>query len=193
MLPKGYVFRLPTEAEWEYALNANGGKPGNPYIKWRDGDKSVEASIMVVWEDYEKILGEQASKVNKYFGIPSLRVGTKLPNDWGIYDMLSNGREFVLDTVEDTVSDKGNSGVECTGNLIYERVETDPLRFCLDAKTQAAIMRGGDNLRSPFVGTWFGKAMMRTAHKPGKSTTFRLVIGPDLLKERGIKLPDLGK
>ena len=26
-----------------------------------------------------------------------------------------------------------------------------------------------------------------------KYSTFRLVIGPDLLKERGIKLPDLGK
>jgi hypothetical protein len=27
----------------------------------------------------------------------------------------------------------------------------------------------------------------------GMKTTFRLVIGPDLLKERGIKLPNLGK
>jgi hypothetical protein len=27
----------------------------------------------------------------------------------------------------------------------------------------------------------------------GENITFRLVIGPDLLKERGIKLPNLGK
>ena len=46
-LPKGYVFRLPTDAEWEYALNANCDDPADPYVRFRNGDKSAAKEVAV--------------------------------------------------------------------------------------------------------------------------------------------------
>lgn len=189
-LPKGYVFRLPTEAEWEYALNANGGNPGNPYIKWRDGDKSVESQIMVTYDDYKKIAEKYKIQPKKSYHLPPMTVGTKAPNDWGIYDMLGNGREFVLDTLDNTGwSGKSPSdGLVGKGLLLYKESETDPLRFVPDAKKWKPLIRGSKDKVS-----WYGKCRGASGWSFGMGTTFRLVIGPDLLKERGIKLPNLGK
>ncbi len=189
-LPKGYVFRLPTEAEWEYALNANGGKPDNPYIKWRDGDKSGEGQIMVTYEDYKRIAEKFKMKAGRFYALPPMTVGTKAPNDWGIYDMLGNGREFVLDTLDNTGwSGKAPAdGLVGKGLLLYKESETDPLRFVPDAKKWKPLIRGSKDKVS-----WYEKCRGASGWSFGMGTTFRLVIGPDLLKERGIKLPNLGK
>ena len=190
VLPNGYVFRLPTEAEWEYALNANGGKPGNPYVKWRDGDKSIAAEIMVVKEDYIKILGDPSQwSLGGNPTLPAITVGTKSPNDWGIYDMLSNGREFVLDTFDGLCADeKIGDGLRPTSGMIpYMKDEVDPVRICSNSMKACALIRGGHR-NLPFEGEWYGKFLKKTKSRfQGKVTTFRLVIGPDLLKERGIK------
>jgi formylglycine-generating enzyme required for sulfatase activity len=68
----GYKYRLPTEAEWEYAARA--GAPDPP-----------KAS-----------LGEYAW-FNDNSGDTSRPVGLKKPNAWGLYDMLGNVRECVED------------------------------------------------------------------------------------------------
>jgi formylglycine-generating enzyme required for sulfatase activity len=192
-LPKGYVFRLPTEAEWEYALNANGGKPNNPYIKWRDGDKSVESQIMVTVEDYKRIADKHKMTINlkEFYFLPPMTVGTKDPNDWGIYDMLGNGREFVFDTLDDSGWPGKGTSDELVGKgiLLYKESETDPLRFVADRKKWHPLIRGTDVTK----GAWYAKCRGAPYPRFGMKTTFRLVIGPDLLKERGIKMPDIGK
>lgn len=65
-------YRLPTEAEWEYALFI--GQKNNPK------------------QDFSKIAWFSENSDNKYS-----KVAQKMPNDLGIYDMLGNVSEWVLD------------------------------------------------------------------------------------------------
>jgi len=65
----GHFYRLPTEAEWEYACRADGAAAKLEDVAW-----------------YE------ANSKGKY-----AKVGTKQPNAWGLYDMLGNVMEWTLD------------------------------------------------------------------------------------------------
>ncbi len=70
-------YRLPTEAEWEYACKA--GSTSQYY--W--GDDSTQL---------EKYAWFSKNSKNKYHP-----VGQKQPNAWGLYDMLGNVAEWTLD------------------------------------------------------------------------------------------------
>jgi len=72
-LPNGFVFRLPTEAEWEYCCRA-GSEDDRP--------KNLRA---VAW--YSETIPQLSTQP----------VGTKSPNAWGIFDMLGNVCEWCLD------------------------------------------------------------------------------------------------
>lgn len=73
----GVFFRLPTEAEWEYACRA-GSTTAYPY----GDDPSALKSY-----SYNK--DNSAGKFHK--------VGQLKPNAWGLYDMLGNMSEWTLD------------------------------------------------------------------------------------------------
>ena len=79
----GIDFDLPTSAQWEYACRA-----GTTSLLYT-GKALVNANVFEIGWIYgnSEINGERTAQV----------VGQKKPNDWGLYDMLGNSREWCLD------------------------------------------------------------------------------------------------
>lgn len=99
--------RLPTEAEWEYAARA--GSPGARYGALDD----------VAWYD-------------KNSGAETKPVGGKVPNAWGLYDMLGNVWEWTADRYD--------------GSYYRSSPSTDPAG---PASGDARVLRGGSWIYIP--------------------------------------------
>jgi formylglycine-generating enzyme required for sulfatase activity len=93
-LPPGWVYRLPTEAEWEYACRA-GTTGAFPYgAALRSGMANFRGT-----QEYDSSVGTINNPGGIYLGRTTI-VGSYEPNGWGLYDMLGNVWEWCSDWVD---------------------------------------------------------------------------------------------
>lgn len=83
-LPDGYVYRLPTEAEWEYAARGGNRSRGFTYA----GSNNLD-EVAWHWDNSN-------SRTHP--------VGRKQPNELGLYDMTGNVWEWVHDWYQNNYS-----------------------------------------------------------------------------------------
>ena len=120
-------YRLPTEAEWEYAAAADVGQreynsyKGQKKYPWsgsytRSGKRQVKGDQLANFKqgrgDYGGIAGwsdDGADITNK--------VKSYAPNDFGLYDMAGNVAEWVQDVYRPIVDDEGNDFNYFRGNV----------------------------------------------------------------------------
>jgi formylglycine-generating enzyme required for sulfatase activity len=80
----GETFRLPTEAEWEYACRAGSGGTGFQPVAHRQ-----DACATAPLGDYAWFAANSGNTTHP--------VGQKRPNPWGLYDVLGNVWEWCQD------------------------------------------------------------------------------------------------
>ena len=120
-LPRGYVFRLPTEAELEYAVREGGARP----VLYAD-----------IWWD-----ARETKRLLAAAGLESRDDLRLLPrnggNGWGVVSLWTDTEQSVLDTVD------GKPGTKTAATAIsYGDEEIDPLRTgSLRLSRQARIQR----------------------------------------------------
>jgi formylglycine-generating enzyme required for sulfatase activity/uncharacterized caspase-like protein len=99
----GKVYRLPTEAEWEYAARA--------------GTKTAFYWGSVIEKDRANCAGCNTSVLNK-----TVETGTFPPNAFGLFDMAGNVAEWVEDCWDDSYKAASKDGTALTKPDCRERV-----------------------------------------------------------------------
>jgi formylglycine-generating enzyme required for sulfatase activity len=119
-VPVGYEYRLPTEAEWEYACRAGSTTSWN-----------VGSALSCI----------HANHYSSFYctGPSTVAVGNYAPNAWGIFDMHGNVKEWCLDIrvgySQSTAVNPFNAGAASGGNVCVVRggAWNDTALFCRSA------------------------------------------------------------
>lgn len=90
-LPGGYAFRLPSEAEWEYAARAGESDPFSFGRRADGGEGNFQGRYPRDYHNVDSAMGSAGS----------VSVGQFPPNAWGLFDVHGNIAEWTLDAYND--------------------------------------------------------------------------------------------
>jgi formylglycine-generating enzyme required for sulfatase activity len=176
-LPEDYVYRLPTEAEWEYACRA-----GTPtFYYWGD-------EFGKIGSQYANILDKRSArhlKCNPGPNAPDIDgnyvtapVGSYKPNAFGLYDMSGNAWEWCWDWYNPKAYRElfSNDPVQVQP-VVSTLIERGDFEREFEVKTTTKVIRGGGCL-SPAKDV---RSATRDHLQPEKrdiGVGFRIVLAP---------------
>ena len=141
-------YRLPTEAEWEYAAAADVGQ--REYNMYK-GQKKYPWSGKYTRNSKRKVMGDQLANFKQgkgdYGGIAgwsddgadiTAKAKSYPPNDFGLYDMAGNVAEWVADVYRPIVDDEYNDFNYYRGNVYMKnKIGEDGTVEIVTTETQA--------------------------------------------------------
>ncbi|MCK5035517.1 MAG: formylglycine-generating enzyme family protein [Candidatus Sabulitectum sp.] len=126
-----YVYRLPSESEWEYACRAGTTTPIYSGTMNILGERNCPELDDIAWyggnsgvtdisNGYDS--SDWSEKQYSHTRAGTHPVATKLPNDWGLYDMLGNVWEWCEDTYQSSYKGAPTDGSAWVSSGAYSRV-----------------------------------------------------------------------
>lgn len=159
-------FRLPTEAEWEYAARA-GGMTAIPWCFENDGtisqtgcaplDSNLDKIAIYRPNSYPSWYGISCTEYSSTAKCSTKAVGTKAPNEWGLYDMIGNVSEWCYDKVATplayTDSGLANPQVDPFGTTGTEVIyRGGSFAHCAEFARSASRRSASPSARDTFIG-----------------------------------------
>ncbi len=114
-LPARWAYRLPTEAQWEYACRAGTTTPFHYGMELRSGMANFAGTYEYLVDD-----NYHYNPDGIYLG-RTTAVGSYAPNPWGLYDMHGNVWEWCQDWASPPGSDRVFRGGDWSNNAFYSR------------------------------------------------------------------------
>ncbi|TYQ25233.1 formylglycine-generating enzyme family protein [Pseudanabaena sp. UWO311] len=171
----GENYRLPSEAEWEYACRAGASEYteysfGNDASQLDDygwygnnsGDREIDADQ--IWKDVNRDNNRYWERIRQN-NCGTHPVGLKPANDWGLYDMHGNVWEWCADDWHDSYE----------GAPIDSQIWVKDVKNCEDSEIQKVLRGGSWN----FV-AWYCRSAYRSrvnARSQSNFVGFRVIFG----------------